>query len=56
MTSLYRAVIYRFDCNRLRPVEPEEDIVTSRFSSNHAPSDREMLSLGSDASMAISVV
>ena len=50
LTSLYRAVIYGFDCNRLRPVEPEEDILTSRFSSNHAPSDREMLSPGSDAS------
>ena len=37
VTSLYRAVIYRFDCNRLRPGEPEEDILTSRFSSNHAP-------------------
>ena len=40
VTSLYRAVIHSFDCNRLRPVEPEEDILTSRFSSNHAPSDR----------------
>ena len=39
VTALYRAVIYRFDCNRLRPVEPEEDILTSRFSSNLTPSD-----------------